>query len=133
MKSLNFILILLCIAFFNLNTAMAQEKNTDKVFEKVDKMPEYPGGLEALMTEVAQNVTYPVEAKKNKVEGKVFVSFIIDEMGKVTNAKVQKGVDPQLDNEALRVVKLLKDWTPAQQDNQNVKVSMVLPVKFALN
>lgn len=133
MKNLKFILILLCIAFFNLNTAMAQEKNTDKVFEKVDKMPEYPGGLEALMTEVAQNVTYPVEAKKNKVEGKVFVSFIIDEKGKVTNAKVQKGVDPQLDNEALRVVKLLKDWTPAQQDNKNVKVSMVLPVKFALN
>ena len=76
------------------------------------------------------NIKYPKETKK---EGNVHVSFVIDEKGNVTDAKVVKGVSTLLDNEALRVVKAMPKWTPGQDKGKNVKVKMTLPINFKLS
>ena len=108
-------------------------KSKNGVFDKVDEMPVYPGGEEALRKDLVAAVKYPEEAKKSGIQGKVFVSFVIDEAGKVTDVTLAKGVDPSLDKEALRVVKGLKDWTPGKEKGKKVKVAYTLPIQFALD
>jgi periplasmic protein TonB len=104
-----------------------------EIFSEVDEMPEYKGGQEALFQFVKDNIVYPEEAKKNGVQGKVFVSFVIDEVGAVIDSKITRGIDPVLDKEALRVVKQMSDWNPGKKDRKPVKVSMTLPIMFALD
>lgn len=103
-----------------------------QVYQEVEQMPEYPGGISELMKFIATQVKYPVEAQKNGIQGKVYVQFIVSKNGKVTNAKVLKGVSPALDEEAIRVVNLMPDWTPGVHKGQKVDVEYTLPISFAL-
>ena len=105
---------------------------SDKVFMEVEIMPEFPGGDEALRNFIASNVKYPAEAQKNGIQGKVFINFVVTKTGNVTNAKVVRGVDASLDQEAIRVVNLLPTWTPGKQKGENVSVSYTLPINFVL-
>ncbi|WP_346860327.1 TonB family protein [uncultured Draconibacterium sp.] len=116
-------------------TANSQEKsnNKDDVFVIVDEMPEYPGGDEALRKDIANSVKYPEDAVKKGVQGKVYVTFVVDENGKVSDTKIARGVDPSLDKEAMRVMNELKTWTPGKQKGEPVKVSYTVPINFALN
>ena len=132
MKTNLFIVLFFLIACFISQAQEKEQKNGD-VFMVVEEMPEYPGGLDGLKSFIVENVKYPEQAKKNKVEGKVFVSFVIDEQGNVTNAKVVRAVNPELDKEALRVVNKMEKWTPGKQKGENVKVQYTLPIQFALN
>lgn len=125
-------LFLVGICSFSL-TAQEEEKKQGDVFSIVDEMPVYPGGDNALRQFIAQNVKYPDEAKKNKIQGKVYVSFIVDENGEVTDAKIERGVDPDLDKEALRVIKLQKKWTPGKEKGKTVKVKFTVPIEFKLS
>jgi len=112
----------------------AQEhKSKDGVYTEVEEMPEYPGGINALMSEIASAINYPDEAKKNGIQGKVFVSFVVDEQGKVTNAKIERGVNPALDAESLRVVNNLKTWKPGKEKGKAVKVAYTIPINYALD
>jgi TonB family protein len=112
----------------------AQEhKSTNGVYTEVEEMPEYPGGINALMSEIASGIIYPEEAKKNGIQGKVFVSFVVDEQGKVTNAKIERGVNPALDAESLRVVSGLKTWKPGKEKGKAVKVAFTIPINYALD
>lgn len=134
MKNLKFLSLMLFLVFFSLNNTQAQEKKSnDGVYFNAEKMPEYTGGIEALKSDIMKSVKYPEEAKKKGIQGKVFVSFIIDENGKLTNAKIARGVEPSLDKEALRVVNQLKDWSPGMDEGKPVKVSFTLPIQFALD
>lgn len=132
MKTKLIIVLVFLLAGF---ASQAQEKEQKKgdVYMVVEEMPEYPGGLDGLKDFIVENVKYPEQAKKNKVEGKVFVSFVIDEQGNVTNAKVVRTVDPELDKEALRVVNQMQKWTPGKEKGETVKVQFTLPIQFALN
>ena len=130
-KNLVFPMLLLFFFFFNVNAQ--DNKGHDEVFLIVENMPKYPGGEEALRKDIAEAVKYPEEAKKNKISGKVFVSFVINKEGKVENPKIERGVDSLLDKEALRVIKLLKTWTPGTQRGIKVKVQFTLPINFALD
>jgi len=132
MKRTFVILMLFCVSVFSVNAQEEQEKKGD-VFMVVEEMPEYPGGIEGLKNYIQKNVQYPEQAKKNKVEGKVFVSFVIDNKGNVTDAKVVRAVNPELDKEALRVVKGMKKWTPGKQKGKTVKVQYTIPIQFALS
>jgi len=96
-------------------------------------MPEYPGGETALMNDLIGAIKYPEEAKKNGVQGKVFVSFVVDEQGKVTNAKIERGVEASLDKESLRVVNGLKTWKPGKEKGKAVKVAFTIPINYALD
>ena len=103
-----------------------------KVFEYLDDMPEFPGGQAEMMQWLSQNIQYPKEAVDGKIEGRVMISFVIEKDGSVSNAKVIRGIDESLDNEALRVVNAMPNWKPGMQDGQPVRARFNIPISFKL-
>lgn len=103
-----------------------------EVFYIVEDMPEFPGGEIALRKFLANAIKYPVIAQENGIQGKVFVTFVVDKDGSITNAQVTRGVDPSLDKEALRVVNTLPKWKPGMQRGKPVRVSFTVPISFVL-
>lgn len=103
-----------------------------KVYAFADEMPQYPGGNDALKKHIRDNIRYPQAAKDQAVSGTVYISYVVNAAGKVTNVKVWKSVSKDLDNEAVRVVSSLKDFTPGKQGGKQVSVQMTIPVKFSL-
>jgi protein TonB len=97
-----------------------------------DIMPEYPGGMEALMKYLQQNMRYPAEAREAGIQGKVIVRFIVNEAGRVENAIVLKGIGAGCDKEALRVVNAMKGWKPGKVAGKAVKVYYTLPITFKI-
>ena len=113
--------------------AMDEEESDDApVFFIVEDMPEFPGGEAALRKYIAQSVKYPVIAQENGIQGRVYVSFVVNTKGKVTDVKVARGVDPNLDKEAIRVVNAMPAWKPGKQRGKAVKVSYTVPINFVL-
>lgn len=113
--------------------ADAVQNEVEQVLEQAEVMPEYPGGMQALMTYVGTAIEYPPTAKEEGAEGKVFVQFVIDTKGKVTQVEVIKSVRDDLDAEAVRVISEMPDWTPGKQDGKAVNVQMVLPIAYKLS
>lgn len=99
---------------------------------EVDKVPEYPGGNEAMTKYLITNLRYPETAVTTKTTGKVFVSFIVTKDGKVSKAAIKRGVSKELDNEALRVISAMPNWIPGEKDGKKVDAEMILPVMFKL-
>ena len=112
------------------STKMTNSPGDGDVKEKVDVMPEFKGGTEAMIKYMSENINYP---KETGLTGVVYIGFIVDEKGNVTNATVMKSAAEPLDKEALRVVKSMPKWTPGQDKGKNVKVKMTLPVSFKLS
>ena len=105
-----------------------EERDDTPVFYIVEEMPLFPGGEEALTRYLSTSVKYPVIAQENGIQGKVFIQFVINTKGEVTNATVLRGVDPSLDREALRVVQAMPTWKPGKQRNRPVRVSYTVPI-----
>lgn len=121
------------VTFTNTQTEVVEEEEADApVFFIVEKMPEFPGGNEALQRYIAQSVKYPVIAQENGIQGRVFVSFVVNAKGQVEQVKIARGVDPNLDKEAIRVVQAMPAWTPGEQRGKKVKVSYTVPINFVL-
>ncbi len=97
-----------------------------------ETMPQFPGGKLMLMKYLADNIKYPASAVKAKKQGRVVVTFIVQKDGSVTHAKIAKSIDPELDAEALRIVKGMPKWTPGTQNGKPVSVRYMVPVKFSL-
>ncbi|MDR0895960.1 MAG: M56 family metallopeptidase [Prevotellaceae bacterium] len=113
---------------------MGVGKSSDKVFEIVEQMPEFPdGGMSALMTFLVRNIKYPTNAVNNKTQGRVVVSFVVEKDGSITSEKVTRSVDPELDGEALRVIRLMPKWKPGMQRGEKVRVQYTVPVMFRLD
>jgi protein TonB len=112
--------------------AVEKEKEEEQIFVVVEEMPEFPGGELALRKYIAQAIKYPTIAQENGIQGKVFVNFVVDRDGSVSNAKIARGVDPSLDKEALRVVNGLPKWKPGKQRGKPVRVSYTVPISFQL-
>jgi TonB family protein len=109
---------------------------TDKdkdVFTVVEKLPSYPGGDEARAKFLRENIHYPEVAMKNKIQGKVFVTFVVRADGSVTDAKVLRGIGSGCDEEALRVIKMMPKWNPGTEKGVPVNVQFNLPIKFTLD
>lgn len=102
----------------------------NKIYDAVEKMPEFPGGKEALKYYVANSIKYPAEAEKAGIQGRVHTAFIVEKDGCVTGARAMTSVDPQLDAEALRIVRNMPKWTPGMQDGKPVRVKYLVPVTF---
>lgn len=111
---------------------LSNPQQPSQVETEVDKQPEFAGGTEALMAYLSNNIHYPESAVKAKTTGKVMVSFVVSKSGKVTQAKIKKGVSKELDAEALRVVSGMPDWTPGEKDGKKVDAEMFLPIAFQL-
>ena len=103
-----------------------------EVFQVVEEMPEFPGGMAECMKWLGQNIKYPAEAKEKGVQGRVIVQFVVEKDGTIVNAKVVRGVDPDLDAEALRVVNQSPKWKPGKQKGEAVRVKYTLPIMFRL-
>ena len=109
--------------------------STDEVFWVVDQRPEYPGGEAALMEYLRSNLQYPENCKKNKVQGRVLISFVVNKDGSIVEPAVVKSAGPagvELDVEALRVVSSMPAWTPGMQNGEAVRVQYTIPVVFKL-
>ncbi len=127
-------LSVLAILFTVNTTATAQNKKTsnDKVFEKVEDMPEFPGGEQAMMDFVAKNVQYPKEAMEKGISGRVLVGFIVEKDGSISETEVVKGIGGGCDEEAVRVVKAMPKWKPGKEKGKPVRVSYMMPIFFKL-
>jgi periplasmic protein TonB len=115
-----------------IQTKREEEAKEEEVFFIVEDMPEFPGGEAALRQFLATSVKYPVIAQENGIQGRVYVTFVVDADGSVSNARIARGVDPSLDKEALRVVGLLPKWKPGRQRGKPVRVSYTVPINFQL-
>jgi len=128
--------LLSVMAIFSFLTANAQKtvvsQKNQKVYEVVEQMPEYPGGMPALIEYLQTNIKYPKDAEKQKVEGRVLVQFVIETDGSVTDVKVTKKVFPSLDAEGIRVVQAMPKWTPGKHKGKIVRVQYTLPIVFSL-
>ncbi|MBP3827517.1 MAG: energy transducer TonB [Prevotella sp.] len=109
-----------------------KHEEENKVFDVVEQMPSFPGGMPALMQWLSQNIKYPVIAAENGVQGRVIVQFVVEKDGSVTDVHVAKSVDPSLDKEATRVVKAMPRWNPGKQNGSAVRVKYTVPVMFKL-
>ena len=103
------------------------------MFIIVEQMPEFPGGQDALMKFLNENIQYPQLAKDAGIEGKVYLRFTVGKDGKVKNIQVLRGVSPEIDAEAIRVLKAMPAWEPGEQRGKKVEVQMTLPIHFNLN
>ncbi|WP_422361331.1 energy transducer TonB [Reichenbachiella sp.] len=104
----------------------------DEIFDIVETQPEPMGGLSAFYQHVAKQMKYPNQARRMGIEGKVYVQFVIDKSGKLTNVHAIKGIGAGCDEEAVRVIKNAPDWSPGKQRGRPVKVRMILPITFKL-
>ncbi len=111
----------------------APQKDDTPVFDVVEQMPEFPGGMGELVKFLSENVKYPKTAFENNVQGRVIAQFVVASDGTVGNAKILKSVSPELDAEALRVIALMPKWKPGMQNGKAVNVKFAVPVMFKLS
>ncbi len=105
----------------------------EEVFVVVEEEPEFPGGMEALYRYLASNINYPQAAKNERIQGKVYVSFVIEKDGSVSNIKVLRDIGGGCGEEAVRVVKQMPKWKPGRQRGKRVRTQYNLPINFNLN
>lgn len=97
------------------------------------KKPEFPGGMNELMEHLGKELKYPNKARKEEIEGRVLVGFIVNKDGNISDIKIIQGLNKQLDEEAIRVVKKMPKWKPGMQDGEAVRTAFNLPIEYLLN
>ena len=109
-----------------------EEIEEAEIFTVVEEMPEFPGGMAKLAEYLAKNIKYPQLARESGIQGRVFINFVVENDGSVTNVKVMRSLGGGCDEEAVRVVKSMPKWKPGKQRGKPVRVSYNLPVNFKL-
>jgi len=109
-----------------------EEVTEQEIFTVVESMPEFPGGQVKMMEFIARNIKYPPMARESGIQGRVFVNFVVEPDGSVSNVKVLRGIGGGCDEEAIRVVESMPKWIPGRQRGKAVRVSFNLPVRFTL-
>jgi periplasmic protein TonB len=104
----------------------------EEIFNAVEQMPQFPGGEAELLKYISTHIKYPTMAAENNIQGRVVVKFVVQKNGKVGDVIVLRGKDPDLDKEAVRVVKTLPDFIPGKMNGQSVSVWYTLPIQFKL-
>jgi TonB family protein len=115
------------------STPVTSEIVSDSIYVNVDELPVFLGGDIALLNFISTSVVYPEDAKKNNIQGRVIVKFVVKTDCTVSDVEVLKTVYPSIDQEAVRVVNLLKFETPAKKDGKAVQVFYMIPISFTLN
>ena len=110
-----------------------EEVDAQQIFQVVEENPEFPGGMKECMKFLSNNIKYPQISQENGVQGRVIVQFVVNADGTIVDPVVVRGVDPYLDKEALRVIKLMPKWKPGKQRGKAVRVRYTQPVLFRLN
>ena len=107
--------------------------DNEKVYQVVGQQPNFPGGKEELFKYLAYNMIYPADAAKNKIEGRVLVTFVVEHDGSISNVNVANSVYPSLDKESIRVVSGMPKWIPGKANGKTVRVKYTIPITFRLN
>ena len=109
-----------------------EEVEEQQIFQVVEEMPEFPGGMGECMKFLSKNIKYPTISQENGVQGRVIVQFVVNRDGSIVDPVVVRGVDPYLDKEALRVIQMMPKWKPGKQRGKAVRVKYTVPVMFRL-
>ena len=109
-----------------------EEVEEQQIFQVVEEMPEFPGGMAECMKFLSKNIKYPTISQENGVQGRVIVQFVVNRDGSIVDPVVVRGVDPYLDKEALRVIASMPKWKPGKQRGKEVRVKYTVPVTFRL-
>ncbi|MBQ5466617.1 MAG: energy transducer TonB [Muribaculaceae bacterium] len=129
------LILMSMMAVLCLMTANAQKtvvsQSKQNVYDVVEQMPEFPGGMPAMIEFLQTNLNYPKDAKKQNVGGRILVMFVVEADGSISNVRVAKKVFPSLDAEALRVVKAMPKWNPGKEKGKPVRVNFSLPIVFS--
>ncbi len=130
-------LFLMCaMAVMCLVTANAQKtvvsQSSQSVYDEVEVMPEFPGGMQAMIEYLNTNIKYPKDAIKQEVGGRVMVMFVVETDGSLSNVRVARKVFPSLDAEAVRVVKSMPKWKPGKEKGRSVRVNFTMPIVFSV-
>jgi periplasmic protein TonB len=126
--------VILSLAIFAANVSYAQTSKTEEVvYDQVDVLPEFKGGLKEMYTYIGKNLKYPEPAVKANVTGKVFIKMIVEKDGSINTTSIEKGIGFGCDEEVTRVVKAMPKWTAGMKDGKAVRTSFVLPVMFAMD
>lgn len=146
MKKALFLLFILAIGqFISCGTNKSTQRNdtsyveakdkieTDKVYQVVEKMPEFPGGKQRLLNWVMKNIQYPAEARRKGVQGRVVITFVINKNGKAVEPLIVQSVDPLLDKEAIRLINSMPKWEPGEEKGEPVRVKFTMPINFRLS
>ena len=114
------------------NVVVEEPEKEEEIFQVVENMPEFPGGIQELMKWLQKNLKYPAISAENGVQGRVIVQFVVNTDGSIVDPVVIRSVDPYLDKEAIRVVSAMPKWKPGEQRGKKVRVKYTLPVQFRL-
>lgn len=136
--------LVMAFSFTVSNSVIAQDTKTKPevvviktqegdIFTVVEQMPRFPGGDDARIKFLKENIKYPDEARKQGISGTVFVSFVVEKDGSISNVKLLRGIGGGCDKEALRVVSMLPNYEPGLQDGKPVRTQFNLPISFKLN
>ncbi|OFY06174.1 MAG: hypothetical protein A2W93_10485 [Bacteroidetes bacterium GWF2_43_63] len=106
---------------------------SEDIYTITETQPEFPGGVDALMTFLKNNIKYPLAARNNEIQGTVYITYIIEPDGELSNIKVLKGIGGGCDEEAIRVISLMPAWKPGTQRGKPVRAYFNLPIQFILN
>lgn len=127
------LIVLVALSVLCSTSAMAQTVvEDDAIFVVAENAPEFPGGEDSLYAYIARNIVYPEAAKKEKIEGRVFVTFIVEKDGQVSSVKLLRDIGGGCGEEAIRVLKSMPKWKPGTQRGKPVRVQFNLPVSFEL-
>ena len=137
------ILLLLSLMFLSTTLVSAQveaggdiaypDTTDEQIYEKPDKIAQFPGGMDAYVTWMSANFHYPEKAIRNNVEGRVVLSFVVNKQGRISDIKVLKSLSPECDKEAIRMVKAMPRWFAAEHQGRKVNCRYTMPVVFKLN
>ncbi len=133
MKKLLFILLYFMPFIGFAQETPERDSTKEIIFTYVEDQPEFPEGADAMMMYLKKSIRYPSDALEKKVQGIVYVNFVVSEIGEITKAKVIRGISESIDKEALRVVNEMPTWKPGTQNGKAVKVSFNVPINFKLN
>lgn len=123
------IAVIILAAIFTSCKRQADDPSNTKA---VETNATFPGGIDSFYAYLASNIHYPLAARQNNVQGKVYITFIIDTDGSVTDVKVLKGIGSGCDEEAVRVIKASPKWTPGMQNGRAVRQQFTVPINFTL-
>jgi protein TonB len=113
-------------------TAPPPPPPAEEIFDVVEEEPSFPGGEEAMQKFIKANIKYPEMSIQMGDQGKVFVRFVVEKDGSISNVTIARGVTPELDKEAMRVVKSMPNWSPGKQRGRPVRTNVVIPIVFKL-
>ncbi|MBD3635865.1 MAG: energy transducer TonB [Crocinitomicaceae bacterium] len=124
---------LLSSQFTNAMDLPQDTTKTEMVYDMPEQMPQFPGGAEAMERFISEHIKYPPTAKEKRIQGKVYVQFIVEKDGSLTDIKIRRGAHQLLDDEAIRVIKLMPKWKPGSMRGKIVRVRYTIPITFALS